>query len=282
MKKRNFIYMCFILPSFIGIMAFYIVPFLLSLYFAVIDNMMNKEWVGLKNFKLLFENELFLSALRNTGIFCGIAIPLGMAIALLLVLVLKKQRRGRILLILLLIPLIVPSGTVIAFWKYLFERNGFLDGILQLLGKTMFDIENSRWAILIIILMYLWKNISFSIVVFWSGINWIPQIYHEQCQLDGAPGRQEFQYITWILLKPTTLVVLLMSIVNSFKVFKEIYMLYGAYPSPYVYMLQHYMNNQFLSLNMQKLSAAAWCMFLILGIFLGIIYRVQRKNLDYL
>lgn len=48
MKKRNFIYMCFILPSFIGIMAFYIVPFLLSLYFAVIDNMMNKEWVGLK------------------------------------------------------------------------------------------------------------------------------------------------------------------------------------------------------------------------------------------
>ena len=199
MKKRNFIYMCFILPSFIGIMAFYIVPFLLSLYFAVIDNMMNKEWVGLKNFKLLFENELFLSALRNTGIFCGIAIPLGMAI-----------------------------------------------------------------------------------VLFWSGINWIPQIYHEQCQLDGATGRQEFQYITWILLKPTTLVVLLMSIVNSFKVFKEIYMLYGAYPSPYVYMLQHYMNNQFLSLNMQKLSAAAWCMFLILGIFLGIIYRVQRKNLDYL
>lgn len=77
MKKRNFIYMCFILPSFIGIMAFYIVPFLLSLYFAVIDNMMNKEWVGLKNFKLLFENELFLSALRNTGIFCGIAIPAG-------------------------------------------------------------------------------------------------------------------------------------------------------------------------------------------------------------
>ena len=146
----------------------------------------------------------------------------------------------------------------------------------------MFDIENSRCAILIIILMYLWKNISFSIVLFWSGINWIPQIYHEQCQLDGATGRQEFQYITWILLKPTTLVVLLMSIVNSFKVFKEIYMLYGAYPSPYVYMLQHYMNNQFLSLNMQKLSAAAWCMFLILGIFLGIIYRVQRKNLDYL
>ena len=188
--------MCFILPSFIGIMAFYIVPFLLSLYFAMIDNMMNKEWVGLKNFKLLFENELFLSALRNTGIFCGIAIPLGMAIALLLVLVLKKQRRGRILLILLLIPLIVPSGTVIAFWKYLFERNGFLDGILQLFGKTMFDIENSRWAILIIILMYLWKNISFSIVLFWSGINWIPQIYHEQCQLDGATGRQKFKYIT--------------------------------------------------------------------------------------
>ena len=51
------------------------------------------------------------------------------------------------------------------------------------------------------------EKYQFSIVLFWSGINWIPQIYHEQCQLDGATGRQEFQYITWILLKPTTLVV---------------------------------------------------------------------------
>ena len=159
---------------------------------------------------------------------------------------------------------------------------GFHFPLDDLLFSFLYGAMKAVSPILIIILMYLWKNISFSIVLFWSGINWIPQIYHEQCQLDGATGRQEFQYITWILLKPTTLVVLLMSIVNSFKVFKEIYMLYGAYPSPYVYMLQHYMNNQFLSLNMQKLSAAAWCMFIILGIFLGIIYRVQRRNLDYL
>ena len=241
---------------------------------------MNKEWVGLRNFRMLFENELFLSALRNTGIFCGIAIPLGMAIALLLVLVLEKQKRGRILLILLLIPLIVPSGTVIAFWKYLFERNGFLDGILKLFGKSMFDVENSKWAVLIIILMYLWKNISFSIVLFWSGINWIPQIYHEQCQLDGATGWQEFQYITWVLLKPTTLVVLLMSIVNSFKVFKEIYMLYGAYPSPYVYMLQHYMNRNFYRLNFPKLSAAALLTCLVIGAILAVGFCLSRRKYD--
>lgn len=75
--------------------------------------------------------------------------------------------------------------------------------------------------------------------------------------------------------------VLLMSIVNSFKVFKEVYMLYGAYPTPSIYMLQHYMNNQFTAMNMQKLSASAWVMFVVLGAMLWIVYKLQCRMTDY-
>ena len=84
--------------------------------------------------------------------------------------------------------------------------------------------------------------------------------------------------MTWIYLSPTTFVVLLMSIVNNFKVFKEVYMLYGAYPDPDIYMLQHYMNNQFLSLNMQKLSSAAYILFLVIGILLLIVFYAKSAS----
>ncbi len=148
-------------------------------------------------------------------------------------------------------------------------------------GNKSLSLENSGWAFVVIVIVFLWKNISFSIVLFWSGINWIPKAYYEQSQIDGATFWEQFKYITWIYLSPTTFVVLLMSIVNSFKVFKEVYMLYGAYPTPSIYMLQHYMNNQFTAMNMQKLSASAWVMFVVLGAMLWIVYKLQCRMTDY-
>lgn len=252
--KRRYFY--FILPSLAGLLLFYVVPFLLSLYYALINNMVEKKWAGLANFRSLFENDLFRQTSVNTLRFCLVSVPLGMAAALFLVLLLQKKRWGKTALFLLLIPLILPSGTTISFWQSVFDQRG---------------------VFLSIVIVFLWKNVSFSMVLFWSGLQWIPKVYYENCRLNGGTAWDEFRYITWVYLSPTTFAVLLMSVVNSFKVFKEIYMLYGAYPSPSIYMLQHYMNNQFVSLNMQKLSSAAWLMFLTLGLFLWIIYRIQRK-----
>ena len=100
---------------------------------------------------------------------------------------------------------------------------------------------------------------------------------HPRSSHKGAGAWAQFWNVTWIYLSPTTFVVLLMSIVNSFKVFKEVYMLYGAYPSPDIYMLQHYMNNQFLSLNMQKLSSAAYILFLVIGVVLLVLFYAQKR-----
>lgn len=280
-KKHGNKYLLFILPSLAGLLLFYVIPFLMSLYYALITNMAEKKWAGPANFVSLFENDLFRQAGMNTLLFMVIAVPLGMALALLLVLALWRKRWGRIALFLLLIPLILPSGTTISFWKSVFGRDGVIGRLYSVLGQSALGLENSGWAFAVVVIVFLWKNISFSIVLFWSGINLIPKVYYEQCQLDGGTSWDQFCNITWVYLTPTTFVVLLMSVINSFKVFKEIYMLYGAYPTPSVYMLQHYMNNQFMSLNMQKLSSAAWMMFLMLGVFLWIIYRLQRRMTDY-
>lgn len=281
MKRKTKIYWLFLLPSLLGVLLFYTIPFLFSLYYALIDNMGSKNFVGLKNFTDTISNPLFQSASLNTLIFIGISVSLGMVISLLLSICLQRMKKGRIVATLaLLLPLVVPSGTIVYFWKVLFDNNGLVQKLLLQMGFAHEAVSQNQWYMAVLVVVFLWKNVSYNIVLFWSGLNWIPKTYYEQMALEGAGAWKQFKNITWVYLSPTTFVVLLMSIVNSFKVFKEVYMLYGAYPSPDIYMLQHYMNNQFLSLNMQKLSSAAYILFLVIGVFLLILFYAQKRVTD--
>lgn len=280
-KGKGKIYWLFLLPSLIGVLLFFTIPFLFSLYYALIDNMGSKNFVGLKNFKDTLTNDLFQKASINTLIFIGISVVLSMAIALFLAICLNKMKKGKVIASLaLLLPLVVPSGTIVYFWQVIFGNNGLVIKTLLQMGFDHATVSQNQWTMAILVIVFLWKNVSYNIVLFWSGLNWIPKSYYEQMGLEGAGAWKQFTNITWVYLSPTTFVVLLMSIVNSFKVFKEIYMLYGAYPSQDIYMLQHYMNNQFMSLNMQKLTSAAYIMFLVLAIVLLIIFRVQKRLTD--
>ena len=281
MKKKTASYWLFLLPSLLGVLVFYVVPFAYSLYYALIDNMGSQEFVGLKNFSDTLTNSLFQSAAFNSAVFMVISVPLGMALALVLSLCLQKMKRGRVAAtMVLLLPLVVPSGTIVYFWKVLFDSNGLVNELLSQLGLSHQWVSQNQWHMAILVVIFLWKNVSYNIVLFWSGLNWIPKTYYEQMELEGAGPWTQFWNVTWIYLSPTTFVVLLMSIVNNFKVFKEVYMLYGAYPDPDIYMLQHYMNNQFLSLNMQKLSSAAYILFLVIGILLLIVFYAQKRVTD--
>lgn len=281
--KKTKVYWLFLLPSLLGVLLFYTIPFLFSFYYALIDNMGSQKFVGLKNFTDTLTNSLFQSASLNTLIFIGISVPLGMAVALFLSVCLQRMKRGRVpATMALLLPLVVPSGTIVYFWKVLFDSNGLVQEMLLQMGLSHEAVSQNQWTMGILVAVFLWKNVSYNIVLFWSGLNWIPKTYYEQMELEGAGGWKQFTNITWIYLSPTTFVVLLMSIVNSFKVFKEVYMLYGAYPSPDIYMLQHYMNNQFLSLNMQKLSSAAYILFLVIGIILLVLFYAQKRITDSL
>ena len=274
-------YWLFLLPSLLGVLLFYTIPFLFSLYYALVDNMGSQSFVGLRNFTDTLQNSLFQSAAVNTAVFVGLSVPLSMALSLFLSLCLQGMKRGRVLAtMLLLLPLVVPSGTIVYFWKVLFDSNGLLQKMLLQLGFNHEAVAQNNWAMGVLVAVFLWKNVSYNIVLFWSGLNWIHKTYYEQMALEGAGKWKQFTNVTWIYLSPTTFVVLLMSIVNSFKVFKEVYMLYGAYPSPDIYMLQHYMNNQFLSLNMQKLSSAAYILFLVIGIVLLIVFYAQKRVTD--
>ena len=281
MKKKTASYWLFLLPSLLGVLVFYIVPFGYSLWYAVTDNIIDQNFVGLKNFAATLSNSLFRNAAFNSAVFMVVSVPLGTALALVLSICLQKMKKGRVIATMaLLLPLVVPSGTIVYFWKVLFGSNGLVNEFLLRLGFSHPWVSQNQWTLGVLVAIFLWKNVSYNIVLFWSGLNWIPKTYYEQMALEGAGTWKQFWNVTWIYLSPTTFVVLLMSIVNNFKVYKEVYMLYGAYPSPDIYMLQHYMNNQFISLNMQKLSSAAYILFLVLGALLLLVFYAQKRVTD--
>lgn len=279
MKKR--FYWLFLVPSLLGFMLFFIIPLVFSLYYALIENMGNRRFAGLKHFIETLHNELYLTAAKNTLVFLAISVTLSMAISLLLALALQRLHYGQaIAASILLLPMAIPSGATVQFWKILFDFNGLFNKLLLLAGISHERIVQSQWEMGTIVVVFLWKNVSYNMVLFCSGLHWIPKSYYEQMHIDGAGMLQCFFNVTWIYLQPTTFIVLLMSIVNSFKVFKEIQMLYGAYPSTNIYMLQHYMNNQFVSMDIQKLTSAVYLMLLVLGCIVVILFQRQRHLTD--
>lgn len=281
MKRQEHIYWLFLLPSLLGLLVFYIIPFLFSLYYATIDNLETLEFVGLKNFSRTLANPLFQMAAKNTLIFMALCIPLSMALGLFLSIYLQKLRHGRALAVLaLLMPLVVPSGSIAYFWKVLFDPNGLVQKVLVQMGFSHEMVSQNGWSMGVLIVVFLWKNVSYNIVLFWSGLNWIPRTYYEQMALEGAGAWRQFANVTWVYLAPTTFIVLLMSVVNSFKVFKEIYLLYGAYPGLDIYMLQHYMNNQFQALKLAKLCSASYILFLVISLVLLVLFKMQKHVTD--
>lgn len=268
----------YLLPSLAGLSVFYLITFLLSLYYALINNMGSKEFVGLQNFINTVQNQMFQKGLFNTAVFMFISIPVLIVMALLIALLLKRMPRGQgVLMAVLMFPIIIPSGVTAHFWKSIFDINGLINKALYSLELPIINFASSGWAILIPIIIYLWKNTGFAAVIFYAGMKRIPMEYYEHANCTGTSPWQQFRHITWTYLSPTTFVILILSFINSFKIFKELYVLYGNYPPNHLYMLQHYMNNQFFSLNMQKLTAASYVLILLIGMVIFALFYRQKK-----
>ena len=274
---ENMIYL-FLVPSLIGLATFYIVPFGVSIYFALIDNNASRQFVGLANLIDIWDNRAFTIALQNTVVFMGTSIPLNVALSLMLALMLKLIRPAarRILLVLFLLPLVIPSASVIFFWRHLISINGMLNRLF--FYTTPIDWLNSSYAMMFIVLIFIWKNIGFNVILIRAGLDFIPKEYYEFAAIEGAGCIRQFFMVTLIYLRPTFLLVFILSVVNSFKVFREIYLLTGTHPNLSIYMMQHFLNNQFTALNYQRMASASIYVFGFILILVFVLYRLQQRQ----
>lgn len=259
----------FILPSLLGLVVFYFIPFI-KIVSQVFTNYATKDFIGFDNLVLVVKNESFQIALRNTAIFMIISIPLLLISALMFSKLLYQfQEKIDRLKIIYIIPLVIPAVSVGFFWQILFSKYGMLNMIFHL------EIEwlNSLASIFVLIFIFIWKNLGYMTILFLAGILNIPNIYIEAAQVDGADDKVIFKEIILPNLKKTFFVVILLSLVNSFKIYRDVYAIFGDYPNKSVYVLQNVFNNWFRDFGIDKLSAGS---FLYLIAIIALIYPINH------
>lgn len=278
LRSERLIILLFLAPSLIGFAIFYLVPFIVGFYYSLVDSPTNGSFVGLNNYEQLLQSASFRKAAYNTAIFTLTGVPLVMGISLGLALMLNRTLPLRNWLrAAYVMPLVVPVASIIMVWELLFDRQGAMNSIWTSWGNPPIDWMNTSWARAVVLLIYLWKTIGYNLILFLAGLQNIPDEYYEAASLDGAGTIRKFISITLVCLTPTNFFVMIMSIISSFKVFRETYLIAGDYPHESIYMLQHYMNNMFQALDYQKLTAASFLMAAAIVIMVMILFQFERK-----
>lgn len=247
-------------PAVAGLLAFLVLPFGYTFLRSFTTGLGWGRFVGLENYAQLFGNRLFLLALKNTFLFlaCGLALilPLSLFLALLLQ---KAGKWGKPLALALLFPMVLPVSAIVIVVNLVFAENGLLS---QLTGPTPW--MDSPFAFVILLGLYLWKNVGIGVVILLAGLTTIPGELYESASMDGAGKWARLTKVTLPMLRPELLVVTILSTLNAFKNFREAFVLGGDHPHESIYMLQHFMNNNFENMNFPRLSVAAVVFFALL------------------
>ena len=267
----------FLTPSLFGVLLFFLIPFGVVIYYSVVDNPISHQFVFLDNFISVFTNHAFLLAVKNTFTFSFTAVPLVVILSLLTAFALDKAIPGKSKIrTALLSPMMVPIASVILIWQVLFHYNGVVNEVFKYFGQDKIDWFKSAYAQVVIVILFVWKNLGYNMILFMAALSSVPKEIIEVARMESASEWQIFIHIKLRYLSSTILFVTILSLINSFKVFREIYLLTGDYPFDSLYMLQHYMNNMFRSLDYQKLSAAAIIMSLFMILLIGILFLTEN------
>ena len=224
-------------PAVVGLLAFLVLPFGYTFLRSFTTGLGWGRFVGLENYAQLFGNRLFLLALKNTFLFlaCGLALilPLSLFLALLLQ---KAGKWGKPLALALLFPMVLPVSAIVIVVNLVFAENGLLS---QMTGPTPW--MDSPFAFVILLGLYLWKNVGIGVVILLAGLTTIPGELYESASMDGAGKWARLTKVTLPMLRPELLVVTILSTLNAFKNFREAFVLGGDHPHESIYMLQHFM-----------------------------------------
>lgn len=280
-RKNNGLFLA--LPALAGFMGFYFVPFLITVWYSLSFGIGRREFVGLDNFRELFQNEMFRLAIWNTCKYMLVTIPVTLGIAIFLAVLLQTTIRGvKFFQLSFLYPLILPIASVVLAIQFLWGDNGIWNRLLEMIGKNRVEWLDSSWVFWILCLLYVWRFTGYYILIYLARIQMIPKEYYEYASLFGASKGAKFRYITWPILLPTFLFTIVLAVMNAFKCYREAFLLGGNYPNESIYLLQHFMNNNFQNMNYQKISAAAVSIVVGLLIVIALCYAgyawIRRKK----
>ena len=271
-QKRGFLY---ILPGLLGLGIFFIVPFVASFRYIFYTGIATPEFAGLGNFIELTTNEAYRLALRNTGIFIVIGVPLLTVSALLVALFFRKSSLVRQTM---LLPMIMPVASALLGWSAIFGPGGAVGWLVSALGGTAHDYFQEPFARWVMIFIFVVKNLGYMAVILAGAIESIPKELEEAFALDcSSTVRYAFRIVV-PLTAPVLFFVVILSTVNCFQIFREVYGLYGSMPPESLYMLQTFMSNNFARLNYNRLCTASFIVSLFIALIVSVYLYVQRRT----
>ena len=275
---EGFSAIAFLAPSLIGISVFFLIPFVDTVRRSFYDAR-GRNFIGPEGYASVLRNEAFRLAAANTAKFVAICIPLLLLISLITALLVRSVRpRGKALKTTYLLPMAMPVASIVLLWQVMFRQNGLANTVLTELGAQPIDFMGSSAAFWVLIFTYLWKNNGYDMVLWLAGLDNITDSLYEAARVDWANSWQCFRYITLPGLLPTIGLVSILSLLNSFKVFREAYLVSGEYPHDSIYLLQHLFNNWFRNLDISRLCAAATMLSVALLAIILVLQRFFRED----
>ena len=261
-----------IAPMLAGFLLFYVVPFGQVMWDSLSQGTGKSQlFVGFYNYQRMFQNKMFLTAFGNTLKFLGLGLPLVLLLAYGLALFLKSRaRRSPVLRGVFLLPYVMPVAGTVLLIDLLFAERGLVNRLLLALGLPLADWLQSPAAFWVMLLLYLWKSTGYAVVLLLSGLLTIPAEHYQVAQVEGASAAQAFRFVTMPQMWYSLFLALVFSLINAFQCFREMFLVGGEHPHESVYMLQHFLNNSFESLNYQRLSVASVLLFLVISLGLGL------------
>lgn len=276
-----------IAPMMIGFLIFFVIALAASfvLSFSRWDMLSSPVWIGLDNYRNLFGDANFRTALINTF---AIAIPnvlfrilfaLGLAVALNSKIAFRTFYR-----VLYFLPVMTMPVATATMWKWLYDPAfGPINGFLRKLGLPGPDwLLHPKTAVVAVVIVLLWSGIGYDMIIFLAGLQAIPRDYYDAAAIDGASGWQQFRDITVPLLTPTTFFLLVIAVISSLQVFDLVYVMTRLDQSNRLPTLVYYVYDEgFRNFRMGYAITVAWALLAIILVFTLIQFRLQRRWVSY-
>lgn len=285
-RKRTIEGYLFISPWLIGFVILTLGPIVVSLLmsFTDWDVVTSPSWIGFSNYTNLVSDELFVKALVNTLYYTVFSVPLGMLGALLLALLLNQKVKGTYIFRTIYYLPSVTSGVAVALlWRWIFNPEfGIANNILTKLNLPAVGwLSDPKWAMPALIIMSLW-SVGGGMLIYLAGLQGIPRELYEAAEIDGASSMRKFWSVTLPLLTPTIFFNMVMSVIGSFQVFTQAYVMTGGGPanSTLFYVLYLY-RNAFEWFKMGYASALAWVLFIIILIPTLLQFKYANRWVHY-
>ena len=277
----------FLLPQMIGLIVFALIPIITVFALSLVewDGLGGITFVGFSNFQAQFADPTFRTALINTTYYTILVVPGGLALSLLVALGLNKVRGKEIYRVIYFMPVVTSSVAVSVIWMWLLNGDfGLINGFL----KLVFNINGPQWltnqrlVLPSIAVMSIWWTLGFNMVIFLAGLQAIPAVYLEAAKIDGANSWQSFWRITLPLLSPTLFFITVISVISSFQVFDQTYVMTSGGPGRASYtMVYHIYDLAFQKFTFGAASAASVILFVILLALTLLQFSFQKRWVHY-